>query len=336
MRSQEQETKILKETTILVKLFLKYNMSDEMLAKGTKLSSSTIQRRLTNKEDIIKIYDNCTLDGFVNNTNLSYGEYIYELVQQRRKQNLQNAKINGGKSYKENNMAIKDDNGKFIGSKPIMDLKVFYNNSKKTEQENLKQQYVFLLHIMLKFGLRYQSLSEITGIDIETLKHYMDLYNFNYENSMTLVDRAYFYSNQKQAQENVLKYYEKFKEFKKTNNTAGVKLLIHQIDDSEYMAMKSKYINSKNYEKKVSRVYLKDEDVLIALKFQLKYCLPTLAVATDLGINRSTLGRKYYELFEKEDEFGNKIKEYEILKSRYLDLSNFYQKSIFKNSGRKW
>lgn len=335
MRSQEQEIKILKETTVLVKLFLKYNMSDEMLSKVTKLSSSTIQRRLTNKSDIVKAFYNSSLNGFINDTNLTYGEYIYELVQQRRKQNLQNAKINGGKSYKENNIGIKDENGKFIGSKPIMDLKVFYNSPKKSEEENLKQQYIFLLHIMLKFGLRYQSLSEITGIDITTLKSHMESYNYNYDRSLNLVDRAYFYGNQKQAQENVLQFYEKFKEFKKTNNTAGVRLLIHQIDDSDYMTMKSKYINSKNGGKKASKTYLKDDDIIIALKFQLKYCLSTFAVATDLGVNRSTLGRKYYELFEKQDEFGNKIKEYETLKNRYLDLSNFYQKSILKSSGRK-
>lgn len=327
MKSIEQEKKILQETIVLVKLFLKYNLSDEKLAKITNISSSTIQRRLTNEQTIKQAFNSYKIENFENDKNIPYGQYIYEIVQKQRQQNLYEAKKRGGVKSQENNMYLKAEDGEFKGNKPIINLLYIYNNPKKSLEEQERVQFSFLVHMMLHFRLRYQSISELTNIDMDTLIKKLTKYNPSFYISLNLMDNAFFLDNQKQAQTNIMNFYNEFKRAKIDGNKDKLTQLIHQIDDSSYQNFK------KNYQEKIKKLdshntrsmSLTQEEVLIVLKHQLKYSISTADIANDLEINRNTLSRRYHNLFELKDENGNYIYEYEILKRQYEHLADYHQ-----------
>ncbi len=337
MKTSNYDETVIKETIILVKLFLKYNLSDAALAEATNMSSSTIQRRLTNKENIIKAFDVYVMDNFENDSNLSYGEYIFELVQKKRKENLQEAKRKGGLESQKNNAYIKSLDGEFSGNKQIINLQYLYNNPKKSEDEQKKMQYTYLMHIMLYFRLRYQSLAELLNVDVETLKKNMTRYNNNAYVCLFQMDNTFFASNQKKAQADVMEYYNELKNAKKENNKEMLKTLLHQVDDSMYRLVKDNYKKKLQYVGKTNTraISLSDEEILIILKFQLKYSLSTLTVAEDMGLNRNTLGKRYKNLFSKTDEYGNKILEYQILEHHYEHMADFYQTKAIENEYKR-
>lgn len=337
MKTNNYDETVIKETIILVKLFLKYNLSDVALAEATNMSSSTIQRRLTNKENIIKAFDVYTMDSFENDSKLSYGEYIFELVQKKRKENLQEARKKGGLESQKNNAYIKALDGEFSGNKQIINLEYLYNNPKKSEDEQKKLQYTYLMHIMLYFRLRYQSLAELLNVDVETLKKNMTRYNNNTYVSLFQMDNTFFASNQKKAQADVMEYYNELKNAKKENDKETLKKLLHQVDDSMYKLVKDNYKKKLQYVGKTNTraISLSDEEILVILKFQLKYSLSTLTVADDMGLNRNTLGKRYRNLFSKTDEYGNKIFEYQVLEHHYEHMADFYQTKAIENEYRR-
>jgi len=107
MKSKYQEEKINIRILKTVEEFLncKGNISDIELAQklnslNIETSSSTVGRDLNSKQALYLL-----------------GEEKYKKIEELRKRNRHNAKIKGGQNYALNNISIKDEDGKFNGSK---------------------------------------------------------------------------------------------------------------------------------------------------------------------------------------------------------------------------
>lgn len=100
MRSKKQEEEMKIKILLLSKLFLESNYSDIELSNITGISSTSVGRYLT-----------CPLALEV------LGYETYNAIAQKRKQNLYNAKIKGGKNFAMNNIALKGEDGRFSGCK---------------------------------------------------------------------------------------------------------------------------------------------------------------------------------------------------------------------------
>lgn len=101
-QEQERNLKMLRVASI----FLKYNLSDKEIEKQTKIPSSTVGRYLTDPRLIPLLAD------------IGYdGQETFKFIQQKRKENLYLAKQKGGQKFADNNIANKDEQGKFTGSR---------------------------------------------------------------------------------------------------------------------------------------------------------------------------------------------------------------------------
>ncbi len=100
MRSKSQEEEMKVKILLLSKLFLESNYSDIELSNITGISSSSVGRYLTSPLAMEVL-----------------GHDVFNVIAQKRRENLYNAKIKGGQIFAKQNISLKEEDGKFIGSK---------------------------------------------------------------------------------------------------------------------------------------------------------------------------------------------------------------------------
>ena len=101
-QEKEKELKMLR----VASLFLKENLSDEEIARETGISSSSVGRYLTDTR-LIHLLSKIGKDGLE----------TFNYIQNKRQENLLAAKKKGGNNFAKNNVAEKDELGKFTGSR---------------------------------------------------------------------------------------------------------------------------------------------------------------------------------------------------------------------------
>ena len=101
-QEKEKELKMLR----VASLFLKENLSDEEIALETGISSSSVGRYLTDTR-LIPLLTKIGKDGLE----------TFNYIQNKRQENLLAAKKKGGLNFAKNNVAEKDELGKFTGSR---------------------------------------------------------------------------------------------------------------------------------------------------------------------------------------------------------------------------
>lgn len=253
MVSKEQEKKMIEETIKLVNLFLQTNASDIELEKLTGISSSTVGRRLTNKQRILAAFP-------------FSGEDVYKEIMLRRKNNLHKAKVLGGQTSMINNIYLKDEIGKFVGSHKLR-LDVFYDDADK--------QMMFLLHLALTFRLKPSSISDLFQIDEKELLEKLVIISGNAYNSLLfLIYHETF--DQNVAKTNVVSYYRDLLNAKRKKDDATQKELLNKVTD----ALASEIIASK---KSLEDFTLDELEVL--LRYQLKYTLSIIDLANTFNID---------------------------------------------------
>ena len=177
MKSIEQQMKIDKETLILVNLFLKTGYSDIELSSKTGISSSTVGRRLVNEENITTVFnkEENEIKGIKNNSDLTYGEYIFNLVRKKRKENLLNGRKKGGEMSIEKHGFIKDLDGKYVNITKIDLNKMFVNPEK---------QYKFLCLMILTYRVKPKTIKSLLDIPAKEIEKNLFLYNKEYNEAL--------------------------------------------------------------------------------------------------------------------------------------------------------
>lgn len=259
MVSKDQEEKIIKETRQIVKIFLMTRASDIEIASKVGLSSSTVGRRLTNKERILKAFPD-------------KGEKIYSVIGRLRRQNSLKGKLLGAETSK-----------------------MTYGSAEVKQKLNIKllgssetKQYSKLLHLFLTYRPKLSLLSELFQIDEKEL--YDILMNNFYPTKNTL---KYILeielTDQDKARENIITFYHDLVVAKINNDKEAYKEVLSRIDDSKFLEAKEKHkANSP----------ITEEIVNACLEYQIKYCLSKKDACRTLGISYSDYKLKLYAMIE--------------------------------------
>ena len=287
MVSREQELNIIEETKLLVDLFLETNLSDIELSKKTGISSSTVGRRLSNKDNYLKAFP----------TN---GEELYERVMTNRQNNLKMAKTIGGQSSILNNIQLRDRNGQFIANVPKLRLDIFCKNHVVEDK--------MLYFIALTFRAKLPLLSELFGMEEEIIytklcETYYKLHNIDNHRTidyLCYVDPA----NQDEARINIITYYQNLLNAIRSKDHIMRKMLLESIDDTNVKKIKDR-----------QNIYLRDEDIEEIIKYQLKYAFDCEKAAAYCGVNASTYRKRLNKYLDINPE----------LKERYEYLAGYNQ-----------
>jgi DNA invertase Pin-like site-specific DNA recombinase len=274
-----------KEQTLeLVLLFLKYNYSDIELADKSiyDISSSTVQRRLSNKDMIIEVFNmpqNRVLKIRID-SNITYGEIIYNMVEERRQRNLLIARSKGGKISQHNNTPVKDAEGKYIANIPKSKLERVFKTPEKQAQ--------FLLHSILTFKLTYETIGEALDMDPKQVEDMIINYCKIDHEVLKMSVNTLYNPVQSEAKLAFLKMYNELIDAIKKSSKEDFNKALSVIYDRKYIAVKKK---------KQSGEYLDLDDYEVIIRHQLKYLIYQQDIADELGVSRSTLHRGYQKVF---------------------------------------
>ena len=102
MLTKEQEEVIMGKVKMVVKAFGMASGNINEISRLTGIPTSSVQRYL-NSERVVQLF----------------GPEVANSIKKKLEENLHNAKIKGGQNYALNNVAEKDELGKFTGSRKI-------------------------------------------------------------------------------------------------------------------------------------------------------------------------------------------------------------------------
>lgn len=254
MKSAEQTEKIIRETKELVELFLKTNASDLELCKMTNISSSTVGRRLTNKENILIAFP----EG---------GVEIFELVSKKRQENLAKGKALGGQTTLLNHIYTLDENGKFTGCSKIR-LDVIFNQKENQDK--------FFIHLILYFRLHLDTIQELFQFTDEKLNNLLNLTGrFHYALNFLFEHDT---KNQRIAKENFIAYYRELINAVRLKDIDKKKRLINLVTDAKAVEIKN---NRKSGE------VLSNDELETLIRYQIKYALAAKDMSVTFNVSRA-------------------------------------------------
>lgn len=259
MVSKEKDERIIKETKTIVKLFLMTRASDIELANKVGLSSSTIGRRLTNKERILKAFPD-------------KGEKIYDVIIRLRRKNSLEGKLLGAETSK---MAHGSDE-----VKQRLNIKVLGNTEAK--------QYNKLMHLILTYRPKLSLLSELFQIDEKCLFELIIRYCYPNKHIIKYIFEIEL-TDQEVARENIISFYHDLVIARRNNDKEAYKEVLSRIDDTKFLEAKEKHKPNHS---------ITDEVVNACLEYQIKYCLPKKDACRTLGISYSDYQLAVYAMIE--------------------------------------
>ena len=268
---ENKKEQVMRETKLLVNLFLKTNASDTELSKMTKISSSTVGRRLTNKEVILMCFP-------------EKGERIYEIIKEKRQYHSQIGRIIGNQLSTLNNATL-------YNNSPKLRLDVIYNDYNKQMQ--------FLTHLILHFRIQLPLLCELFGY--EQNKILDELLRFNKDITLSL-EYLFFKDNYNQelAKREVIDYYRILIDAIKNKDIATKNVLIREISDYKIKVFKDRH----NFGDIKS-----DQDILILLNHQLKYALSNSKLAEKYNFNITQYIRRVRNITSNIPELNKRFEE---------------------------
>lgn len=297
MVSKERKEKMIAETKLLVELFLENKASDIELAKMTGISSSTVGRRLTNRENICLAFP-------------ENGPEIFNKVGELRQENLRMAKIIGGQASMHNRTYIKDEMGKFQGSTHLR-LDIFY--------PSIKEQIQLLMHIALTFRAKLPLLAELFHIEEKELLNLLMTHCGSAYNSLLYL----FYhdsSDQEVAKQNIITFYRDFLDAKRSKNIHSTNEVVRKVTDYEASNIIKNGLVAENME--------------IIIRYQLKYALSIGDVVSTFNISENDYRKGIKSLLEIYPELKQR---YEELSDYNYNKKNqdYMNEEIFDRGNKK-
>ena len=292
MQALSKKEQIIAETKLLVKLFLETNKSDIDLGKETGISSSTVGRRLTNKEVILIAFP-------------EKGEYVYNLIRKKRKENLERGKVLGSQVSSLNNMNDSSN----------VSLKLDSLFSKE------KNKIMFLSHLALYFRAKLPLLEELFGYSKEELIEKIYYYNSHCHESFEYLFNEDDY-NQEIARINIINFFRDYvnaiieKDFLTKNS------LIKLIDDSSVSEF---FLNHKKTN------YKTDEEMLLLINYQLKYAMSNKKMEEKFKFAYNGYIRRARSILQNYPEL---LERYEKLINYYAEKAPFYNERSIEDEGR--
>ena len=187
-------------------------------------------------------------------------------------------------------------------------IQLFPNKNKRSN---------FLIKVILTFGIRLDALSKVLSVDSE--KIYRDIYSCgtSYATSLLLVLKKGM-KKQDVASAEVQNYFNNLFLAAKKKNVEEIKKIMEVISDKETLELLNK-INNSRY------IVWKDEEIVIMLKYQIKYMLTSMDIERIFHIENTNYARKVRAL----------PSEYSSLISDFDYLSDLFYKSYSHNRSKR-
>lgn len=186
-----------------------------------------------------------------------------------------------------------------------MDYKYLYIMFPKKETRN-----AFLTQCILTFGLTLETLSSLLNADKEYLYNNLFTNNPFYRNLTRTVKHTI--KEQEKAKEKFTNYFNSLKEAYQNKDKEKIRELLRVINDKDAI----KLMKDKKEQQRLT-----DEEVLIMLKYQLKYMLTSKETSKIYSIDRGT----YHDRIKKlESEYPELVAEYSEL--AYVNTLLFHKR----------
>ena len=180
---------------------------------------------------------------------------------------------------------------------------------------NVEKRRKFIINCSLTFGLRLETLADILGENKE--KIYGELLyatDYMYSSLLTLFELGM--NVQEDAKKEFIEFFNELVEANKKKDKEKIIELLNVISDKDAMSVIKKRKNGVNR--------LSEEDVLIILKYQLKYLLRTAKIEKIFQVHHSSYIPRVQSLREK----------YPVLVSQYEALTEINYKNYLQKGGR--
>ena len=191
-----------------------------------------------------------------------------------------------------------------------MNIKYLYLMFPTKEKRN-----IFLSQCILTFGLNLDAISMLTGFDKETL--YNELINRGtkyYESVQRIFKNGM--KRQDIAINDFLDFYNRLCQAYEAKDREAISIILHELSDKKAINLAKRPATIKT---------LTDEQILVILKYQIKYMLSAMQIETIFHIENSNYARRVRKLQEK----------YPKLVSDFDYLSDFYYMNSRKNQERR-
>ena len=187
-------------------------------------------------------------------------------------------------------------------------IQLFPNKNKRSN---------FLIKVILTFGIRLDALSKVLSVDSEKL--YRDIYSCgtSYATSLLLVLKKGM-KKQDVASTEVQNYFNNLFLVAKKKYVEEIKKIMEVISDKEALELLNKINNSRH-------IVWKDEEIVIMLKYQIKYMLTSMDIERIFHIENTNYARKVRAL----------PSEYSSLISDFDYLSDLFYKSYSHNRSKR-
>lgn len=180
---------------------------------------------------------------------------------------------------------------------------------------NVEKRRKFIINCSLTFGLRLETLAEILGENKEKIYGEL-LYATDYMHSSLLALFELGMNVQEDDKKEFIEFFNELVEANKKKDKEKIIELLNVISDKDAMNVIKKRQNGVNR--------LSEEDVLIILKYQLKYLLSTAKIETIFQVHHSSYIPRVQSLREK----------YPVLVSQYEALTEINYKNYLQKGGR--
>lgn len=173
----------------------------------------------------------------------------------------------------------------------------------------------FLTNCILTFGLRLNTLSYLLGKDVDTLAKEIQSGNSMYTFVSNVSNHGM--KNQREALIEFEDFFERLKVASLTNDKNKISVVLEEISDKEAKKIAQRDLS------KVKQ--FTEEEILILLKYQIKYMLSAMQMETIFHIENSNYARKVRKLQDK----------YPKLVSYFDYLLDFYLMKKLESQGRR-
>lgn len=180
---------------------------------------------------------------------------------------------------------------------------------------NVEKRRKFIINCSLTFGLRLETLADILGENKEKIYGEL-LYATDYMHSSLLALFELGMNVQEDDKKEFIEFFNELVEANKKKDKEKIIELLNVISDKDAMNVIKKRQNGVNR--------LSEEDVLIILKYQLKYLLSTAKIETIFQVHHSSYIPRVQSLREK----------YPVLVSQYEALTEINYKNYLQKGGR--
>lgn len=180
---------------------------------------------------------------------------------------------------------------------------------------NVEKRRKFIINCSLTFGLRLETLADILGENKEKIYGEL-LYATDYMHSSLLALFELGMNVQEDAKKEFIEFFNELVEANKKKDKEKIIELLNVISDKDAMSVIKK--------RKNGVIRLSEEDVLIILKYQLKYLLSTAKIETIFQVHHSSYIPRVQSLREK----------YPVLVSQYEALTEINYKNYLQKGGR--